>query len=222
MKVKDISADDSDAHRLSEQRIELAKDEYYEHEWEDLDGIDSVVALIETLKGDAAIEFQGPPGPDLSKVARVRLYAGKLTSNIRKVAVRIRAATATTLRVTVAFVKREALQGWKRVSCKACKTLIRLGINALLTSAGIAPLDIDIPLKEYLPLDQAQTWLAGVAHSLGVGIPEGLTQVFSALGPQFWPALKGTLDVLTWVTESVDRVLEAGCRVVGCCTEKKA
>jgi hypothetical protein len=184
MKVKDISADDSDAHRLSEQRIELAKDEYYEHEWEDLDGIDSVVALIQTLKGDAAIEFQGPPGPDLSKVARVRLYAGKLTSNIRKVAVRIRAATATTLRVTVAFVKREALQGWKHVSCKACKTLIRLGINALLTSAGIPPLDIDIPLKEYLPLDQAQTWLAGVAHSLGVGIPEGLTQVFSALGPR--------------------------------------
>jgi len=222
MKAKDIATDESDVHRLSEQKVELEKNEVYQHEWDLEPGeYESVAAMIEILNGDAQIEFQGPPGPDLSKLKQVRLYAGRLTKNIRKVAVRIRAATATTLRVTVAFLKKEAREGWKRISCKACKTLIRLCISALLTSTGLPPLDIDLPMKEYLHLDKAVAFLSQLIQNAG-GIPEGLAHFISGLGPQLWPALKGALEWFNWATETVDRVFEGACRVVGCCAEKKA
>jgi hypothetical protein len=216
MRVKEGPADDSDAHRLSEQRIELDPGEFYEREWHDLSDFESVAALIETLDGSPQIEFEGPPG-EWSKLERVRLYAGRLTENIKKIAVRIRATTATTVRVTVAFLKKEGREGLRRMSCKACKTFILFALNILLTSMGVPLISIHAPLAEHLNIAAIIKHLGAIVHSAGSILPEGLRAFFGGIAPSFWTALQGALDVVNFVTNHVDRGLEAGCRVVGCC-----
>ena len=216
MRVKEIQADDSDAHQLSEQRIELEPGEFYEREWENLDDFQSVAAIIENLEGLPEIEFQGPSG-EWSARKGVRLYAGRLTKNIRKVAVRIKAVTATTVRVTVAFLKKEARDGLRRVSCKGCKALIRFAINVLLTSIGVPPISIELPFAEHLDIAGYIKHLGAIVHSAGSILPEGVSAFFGGINPAFWTGLQGVLDSVDFVTGHIDRGLEAGCRVVGCC-----
>lgn len=222
MKLKNVQEDESDGHQLSEHTVELRAGEFYEREWEALADFETVAALIETLEGSAEVEFQGPPG-EWSKLKGVRLYAGKLTKNIKKVAVRIKAITASTVRVTVAFLRKEAWDGLKRASCKACKVLVRFAINALLVSIGVPTLSIDVPLSEHFDIAGITKHLGAIVHSAGAQLlPEGLADFFAGLGPKFWLALQGVLGVVDVFTDHVDRGLEAACRVIGCCAEKKA
>lgn len=68
------------AHRLSELRLELRTGEYYERGWEDLAELESAAVLIATLAGEAAIEFQGPPGQSWQDGSRVNAFAYMLES----------------------------------------------------------------------------------------------------------------------------------------------
>ena len=221
MRVKEIQADDSDAHRLSEQKIELRAGEFYEREWENLEDFESVAALIENLEGSAEIEFQGPPG-EWSKLKGVRLYAGKITKNIKKIAVRIKAVTASTVRVTVAFLKKEGWKALQRMSCNACKAFLRFAINILLVSIGAPPISIDVPFAEHLDIAGITQHLGAIIHSAGSMLPEGLCAFFGGITPAFWTGLQAVLGVVDFFTDHVTRGLEAGCRVVGCCNEVKA
>jgi len=218
VRVREVQADDSDAHRLSEQRIELRPGEFYEREWDDLDDFESVAALIENLEGSPEIEFQGPPG-EWSKLKGVRLYAGRLTENIKRVAIRIKAVTASTVRVTVAFLRKEGRQGMRRMSCKACKVFFRFAINVFLNSIGVPTISIDVPLAEHFDIASITKHLGAIAHSAGGILPDGLCAFFSGISPAFWTGLQALLGVVDFFTDHVDRGLEAGCRVVGCCSE---
>jgi|HubBroStandDraft_1064217.scaffolds.fasta_scaffold54073_1 hypothetical protein len=222
MKIIHFEDDDSDAHRLSEQLVELEAGEVYEREWINLDTLESVAALIETLgSGETHVEFEGPPGQWATK-DRVRLYAGKIGQGTKRIALRIKASVKSSVRVTVAFLKKEGRDALKRMSCKACKTFIKLSINVILTSLGLPTISTDVPFIEHLHIGEVTQRLAAVVHSAGSLLPQGVQAFFAGISPTFWQALEGTFAVVGFFTEALERSLAAACRVIGCCKEMPA
>ncbi len=127
----------------------ITKDQPFETEFAPPDAATHAVVLVETLSGSTKLSvmtqsLSGEEKEELSKYKKVRLRFIRLPANAKTLALKVTSEASAIVRVTVAFVKREAEATRKKFSCRVCKQLCRLAVSALLAHFGVPYLDADV------------------------------------------------------------------------------
>lgn len=117
-------------------------------------GSTHAVVLVEHLAGPGKVTLRldaltSEEREELSRLEQVRLRFVRLAGNAQTLSLQVASTARVLVRVTVAFVKREATSLRKNFSCRACKQLCRMAISALLAHLGIpylgAEAAVDMP-----------------------------------------------------------------------------
>lgn len=133
---------------------EVIKGQPFEAEYVAPDSATHAVILVETLSGSTRLSFSAPSlsndiREERSQYKKVCLRLIQVAENFKSIALSITAATKASVRITIAFIKREATNLRKSFSCRLCKQLCRLAVSAMLAYFGIPYLDaeasVDMP-----------------------------------------------------------------------------
>jgi hypothetical protein len=132
---------------------DVTKNQPFEAEYAVPEAATGAVVLVETLHGRPVtlnLELLGAEQrEELSNFKRVRLRFIRVSENVKSLAVKVKSASESVVRITVAFVKHEAAEIRKKFSCRLCKQLCGLAVSALLAHFGVPYLEagdwIDMP-----------------------------------------------------------------------------
>lgn len=134
---------------------EVTKEQPFDAEHVVPDSATHAVILVETLSGSTTFYFSGDSlsndlvREELSKYRKVCLRFIRVTENLKTIALSITTATKASVRITIAFIKREAKNLRKNFSCRLCKQLCRLAVSAMLAHFSVPYLDaeasVDMP-----------------------------------------------------------------------------
>ncbi len=213
------------------------------------EGSTHAIVLVERLAGEGRVTVRldaltTEEREELSRLEQVRLRFVRLASNAQTIGLKVSSSAKALVRVTVAFVRREATTLRKNFSCRACKQLCRVAISALLAHLGIPYLGIEAsagPPEVAPPHESTGPWPPISSpedvhtHTLGQGAavplsvecrawleqpqtaPGWIREMFDLIDPKAMAAVHGVLNALGWMFEGPDRIYTAVCLRLGMC-----
>ena len=133
----------SDPHRsvvLHQVDMDLTND-FYEGEWEAEPEAEVAAVLVEIVFGNAEVTVEAPAAEQMSRYGAVKLFVSRIGSGAKIISVKIATKTKATVRVTVAFLKKQGSAALRDLPCKVCKAVCRLLVRSALAHLGIPYLD---------------------------------------------------------------------------------
>lgn len=178
----------------------------------------AIAVIVEGMPTEAAIEIDGermqPESvPRAPPTARRTLYfravsgAGKLKIQLRSKGERVKVSV---LRLMRRF--KEDLK--KRLSCTACKRLLRFVISWLITGFGLP----DVPLDGSLP-KAFWDWLRALLTGDPAQWPPVAAKMLKYLSKPIIEALKWLAALVNELYQPIDALLEKACMWLGFCTK---
>lgn len=121
------------------------------------------------------------------------------------------------LKVTITYLSQVMKRGWSRLTCKACKKLMRVLIAALITGFHLPDLfpdkgDLPPALWKYLADHIEKAW-----HTLPDAVQEIFSSIDSNFVQKFLSAFKWAIDAIGVVSTFIDTILTAICQKLGFC-----
>ena len=174
------------------------------------------IVMLEQLDGmvDAVVDDHG--AVDVSKSKSVKIFFVKNLRRGQKVALRIRAAMTSSIRVSVAYVAKQLQLALDDLPCTLCKTLMRILVTALLASFGVPNLSaIDAGGVDLLTEEQIESLKVFFEKS----VPDEFVEFFDS---DSWGVIKKTLIAFDWATKAIDKLYTGICIKLGSCKDEPA
>ena len=133
VKETDIGTEPVDFHEVD---VEL-DDDNIEQAFKSDSNSKFVAVLVATIFREGRLTLKGFTNENISKYAAVKLYLGNLAAEAMHFTVRLASKGKSVVRLTVAFFKRNVKKARKDFKCKACKTVCRFAVSAILSHFAI-------------------------------------------------------------------------------------
>jgi len=212
-----------------------------EYEVEVAEGFDWVVITAEAQQGQFSVSVDGVDAEQVSEYRNVRTFLGRIVQGTKKIAIRISIGTAKGVKLTVALLKRIFKDAIDQLPCKACKSLMRMVVSAVLAHLGVPYFDAEETVKmPGIDLDALETGKDYLSHDDPIDVVMGepieigeapkawfygadagdagpLAAFFNDVDPRILKVVRGALDAMNWLLDSVAKVYTRACEMLACC-----